>query len=293
MGNNQFQRSTMSRIAQSEEFKASRYIILKNTYIWRATLYAMEDQIKSEGGFRYVESGDGPILLLLHGLFGALSNFQDVIKGFSGKYRVIVPLLPLYDLPLKNTNVKNLAIFVKDFIVMKGLTDVTLLGNSLGGHVALVCAVDHPENIGKMILTGSSGLYENSFGGGYPRKGDKEYLRKKIELTFYDPKHATDELVDECHDVVNDRNKLIRILYFAKSAIRHNMKNDLPNIEIPTCLIWGENDSITPPEVAREFNELIPNSELKWVPKCGHAAMMERPEEFNSLVAEWLDGNVS
>ena len=103
-------------------------------------------------------------------------------------------------------------------------------------------------------------MYENSFGGGYPRKGDKEYLRKKIELTFYDPKHATDALVDECHAVVNDRNKLIRILYFAKSAIRHNLKDDLPGIQIPTCLIWGENDAITPPDVAEEFNSLIPNS---------------------------------
>jgi len=231
--------------------------------------------------------------LLLHGLFGALSNFKDVIDAFSGKYRVIVPLLPLYDLPLKKTNVKNLAIYVSEFIQMMGLQDVTTLGNSLGGHVALVCAVDHPDNISRMILTGSSGLYENSFGGGYPRKGDKEYLRKKIELTFYDPIHATDALVDECHDVVNDRSKLIRILYFAKSAIRHNMKEDLPNIQIPTCLIWGEDDSITPPEVAREFDNLIPNSELIWVAKCGHAAMMERPEEFNGIVREWLGKQVN
>jgi len=230
--------------------------------------------------------------MLLHGLFGALSNFKDVIDEFSGEYRVIVPLLPLYDLPLKKTNVKNLAIYVSDFIKMKGLEDVTTLGNSLGGHVALVCAVDYPENISGMILTGSSGLYENSFGGGYPRKGDKEYLRKKIELTFYDPKHATDALVDECHDVINDRSKLIRILYFAKSAIRHNMKEDLPTIQIPTCLIWGKDDSITPPEVAREFDNLIPNSDLIWVEKCGHAPMMERPEEFNGIVQTWLNKHV-
>ena len=85
----------------------------------------MEDQIKSEGGFQYLETGEGPVLLLLHGLFGALSNFEDVIIEFSGKYKVIVPLLPLYELPLKNTNVNNLAIFVRDFIKMKGLKDVT------------------------------------------------------------------------------------------------------------------------------------------------------------------------
>ncbi|HIN38954.1 MAG TPA: alpha/beta hydrolase [Flavobacteriales bacterium] len=248
----------------------------------------MKEQIKTDGGFSYLEEGEGPVLLLLHGLFGALSNFKDVIDQFSKSYRVIVPMLPIYSLPVLNTNIKNLAIYVRDFIAYKKLEDIIVLGNSLGGHVALVCSVEFSEKLKLMILTGSSGLYENSFGGGYPRKSDKEFLRERIQITFYDPKHATDALVDECHDMVNDRNKLIRILAFAKSAIRHNMKEDLPNIKIPVCLIWGENDNITPPEVAKEFNELIPNSDLFWIEKCGHAPMMERPEEFNQLLKSWL-----
>lgn len=251
----------------------------------------MTEQIKSEGGFQYFESGNGPVLLLLHGLFGAMSNFKDVIEEFSADHRVIVPLLPIYDLPIKNTNVKNLAVYTRDFIKFKQLKEVTLLGNSLGGHVALVCSVDHPDNISRMILTGSSGLYENSFGGGYPRKGDRVWLKKKISLTFFDPKHATEELVEECLDTLADRGKLIRTLAFAKSAIRHNMKDSLSSIEIPTCLIWGKNDTITPPEVAVEFNELLPNSELKWIDECGHAPMMEHPQEFNKLVREWLSNH--
>lgn len=248
----------------------------------------MKERIKTDGGFSYLEEGEGPVLLLLHGLFGALSNFKDVVGQFSKSYRVIIPMLPIYSLPVLNTNIKNLAIYVRDFIAFKKLEDIIVLGNSLGGHVALVCSVEFPEKLKLMILTGSSGLYENSFGGGYPRKGDKEFLRERIQITFYDPKHATDDLVDECHEMVNDRNKLIRILAFAKSAIRHNMKEDLPNIKIPVCLIWGENDNITPPEVAKEFNELIPNSDLFWIEKCGHAPMMERPEEFNQLLESWL-----
>jgi len=251
----------------------------------------MKDQIKTEAGFSYLEEGEGPVLLLLHGLFGALSNFKDVIDHFSKSYRVIVPMLPIYTLPVLKTNVKNLAIYVRDFVRHKNLQNIIVLGNSLGGHVALVCSVEFPEQLKLMVLTGSSGLYENSFGGGYPRKGDKEFLRERIKITFYDPKHATDNLVDECHEMLNDRNKLIRILSFAKSAIRHNMKEDLPNIKIPVCLIWGENDNITPPEVAKEFNKLIPKSELFWIEKCGHAAMMERPEEFNRIVKDWLQKN--
>ena len=56
----------------------------------------------------------------------------------------------------------------------------------------------------------------------------------------------------------------------------------------PTCLIWGENDSVTPPDVAEEFHKLLPNSELYWLDKCGHAPMMERPNEFNILLEKWL-----
>jgi len=249
----------------------------------------MDNQIRTEGKFQYIEHGEGPILMLLHGLFGELSNFEEVISRFSSSYKVVVPLLPIYDLPVRETNVGSLAVFVSEFIQAKGYNDITLLGNSLGGHVALVCSSEYPDGIKSLVLTGSSGLYENSFGDGYPRKGDKEYLRKKIEITFYNPEYATDQLVDECYEAVNNRHKLIRILCFAKSAIRHNMAKDLPNINIPTCLIWGKNDQITPPEVAEEFNRILPNANLFWIDECGHAPMMEKPTEFNDILAAYLE----
>jgi pimeloyl-ACP methyl ester carboxylesterase len=165
---------------------------------------------------------------------------------------------------------------------------VNLLGNSLGGHVALVYATKHADTVRTLTLTGSSGLYENAFGGSFPRREDKEYLRRKIALTFHDPRHATDELVEECHATVNDKAKLIRILSLAKSAIRHNMARELPNLKMPVCLVWGRQDTITPPHVAEEFHSLIPNSELFWIDECGHAAMMEHPDTFNAIVDAWL-----
>jgi 2-hydroxy-6-oxonona-2,4-dienedioate hydrolase len=248
----------------------------------------MDDSFKAHGKFKYVEKGEGPALLLLHGLFGALSNYKDVFDAFSGRYRVIIPLLPIYSLPVINTNVKNLAAFLHDFITYKKLNDVTLLGNSLGGHIALYYLTKHQDKVKSLILTGSSGLYENAMGSSFPRREDKVFLKKKIAETFYDPIHATDELVDECHTIVNDRAQLIRILAIAKSAIRHNMAKDIPKMELPTLLIWGRNDTITPPEVAEEFHTLFPNSELHWIDKCGHAPMMERPDQFNQLVSDWL-----
>lgn len=252
----------------------------------------MEFELRNEKKFQYIEKGEGPVIILLHGLFGALSNFKEVINFFSKNYKVVIPILPIYSLPVFNTNVKNLARFVHRFIEHKKFTSVNLLGNSLGGHVALVFSVKYPKMVNSMILTGSSGLYENAMGGTFPRREDYNFIKEKVGYTFYDPKNATKELVDEVYGIVNDRTKLIRILSLAKSAIRHNMGSELENIKMPVCLIWGKNDTITPPQVAEEFHYLLPQSNLYWIDECGHAAMMERPAEFNAVLDKWISVNV-
>ncbi|MDF3077047.1 MAG: Alpha/beta hydrolase [Sphingobacteriaceae bacterium] len=249
----------------------------------------MEYPIKEENGFKYIDQGKGDVLLLLHGLMGALSNWEHVVEEFAPNYRVIIPMLPLYELPLLTTGVKSLAKWVHKFIKFKKLEQVTLLGNSLGGHVGLVLTLSHPEDVKAMVLTGSSGLYENAFGGSFPRRESYEFIREKVAFTFYDPAIATKELVDDVFETVNDRNRVLRILTIAKSAIRHNMAKDLYKITIPVCLIWGRDDKVTPPDVGVEFHKLLPNSELNWVDKCGHAPMMEQPAEFNKYVSRFLD----
>ncbi|BAU53121.1 alpha/beta fold hydrolase [Mucilaginibacter gotjawali] len=249
----------------------------------------MEFVLKEENGFSYIDEGEGEVLLLLHGLMGALSNWDRVIEEFRSEYRVIIPILPIYDLPLLTTGVKTLAKFVHKFVKYKKLKDVTLLGNSLGGHVALIYVLAHPEVVKALVLTGSSGLYENAFGGTFPRRGSYDFVKEKVEFTFYDPEVASKELVDDVFRIINDRHSVIRILAMAKSAIRHNMKNDLHKITIPVSLIWGKNDKITPPEVAVEFSQELPDAELHWIDKCGHAPMMERPDEFNTLLKGFLE----
>ncbi|WP_395626178.1 alpha/beta fold hydrolase [Daejeonella sp.] len=249
----------------------------------------MEFSIKEENGFKYIDEGEGEVLILLHGLMGALSNWTDVVNEFKNEYRVIIPLLPLYDLPLLTTGVKSLAKFIHKFVKYKKLKNITVLGNSLGGHVGLIYTLNHPEEVKALVLTGSSGLYENAFGGSFPRREDYEFIKEKVQFTFYDPATATKELVDEVYQIVNDRIKVIKILAMAKSAIRHNMAKDIHKIKVPVCLIWGKDDKITPPEVAVEFNQLLPDSELNWVDKCGHAPMMERPLEFNAYLKKFLD----
>ena len=248
----------------------------------------MSYEIKKEDKFEYIEEGTGETLMLLHGLFGALSNFQPLIEYFRKDYRVVVPVLPLLELDLLHTSVSGIEKFVQKFIEYKGYTNVHLLGNSLGGHVALLHILKHPENIKSLILTGSSGLFENGMGDTYPKRGDYEYIRKKSELTFYDPKMATKELVDEVFEITSNRLKVIKIIALAKSAIRNNLGEELNEIKQPTLLVWGNNDTITPPFVGKEFNKLIPNSELHFIDKCGHAPMMEVPDEFNKILHQFL-----
>ncbi|PKP25935.1 MAG: alpha/beta hydrolase [Bacteroidetes bacterium HGW-Bacteroidetes-2] len=249
----------------------------------------MIKNLKKEGKFSYFEIGEGKPIIILHGLMGGLSNFDSVTSFFANKgYRVILPELPIYSLPLLKTNVKNIANYVRDFIEFKKLGKVILLGNSLGGHIALLCTKLYPEKIEALVITGSSGLYESAMGESYPKRGDYEYIKLKAQGVFFDPAIATKEIVDEVYTTVNDRTKLIRTLAIAKSAIRHNMSKDLPKMQTPTCIIWGKNDGVTPPDVAKEFNELLPDSELFWIDKCGHAAMMEHPDEFNILLDKWL-----
>ncbi|MBA2746937.1 MAG: alpha/beta hydrolase [Flavisolibacter sp.] len=248
----------------------------------------MQYPIKELGKFKYLEEGEGEPLVLLHGLFGALSNFKDLIEYFRKQYRVVVPMLPLFELDILHTTVGGLAKHVHKFMEAKDLKDVHLLGNSLGGHVGLVYVLKHPERIKSITLTGSSGLFENGMGDTYPRRGDYEYIRKKTEVTFYDPAMATTELVDEVFEITRNRIKVIKIIALAKSAIRNNLGEELNNIKQPTLLVWGNNDTITPPFVAKEFNKLIPNSELHFVDRCGHAPMMEQPGAFNIILDKFL-----
>lgn len=245
-------------------------------------------KVKQDGDYLYVDEGKGEILLLLHGLFGALSNWEDVVDCFSKYFRVIIPMLPIYEMPIKEAGLDGLRKFLEDFVTFKGLDNMVIMGNSLGGHIALMYTLKNENKVKKLILTGSSGLFEDSMGGSYPKRGNYEYIKERVAYTFYNPAVATKELVDEVFETTNSIPKCMRIVAIAKSAQRNNLAVEIPKIKVPTLLVWGLNDTITPPMVAHEFNRLIPNSQLRFIDRCCHAPMMEYPEKFNEIVKEFL-----
>jgi pimeloyl-ACP methyl ester carboxylesterase len=250
----------------------------------------MDFDIQHVEGYKFIESdpGNENTLLLLHGLFGALSNFITIIDHFKGKLNVVVPILPIFEMPLLRLSVTGLVEHVHHFVEFKGYKGINLLGNSLGGHVAVLLALAHPERLRSMTLTGSSGLFEEPLGSTFPKRGDYEFVKRKTEGTFYDPAVASKELVDEVYDIVNDRNKAIRVIAIAKSALRHNIGDRLHQIKRPALLVWGRDDTITPAFVGEQFHELLPNSKLVIMEKCGHAPMMEHPKEFNRILNDFL-----
>ena len=243
-------------------------------------------------GYKYLTSGKGSPVIILHGLMGGLGNFESFISHFPKiGFQIFMPELPIYSASLINTNVKFFAEYINNFIKLLSIKKAILVGNSLGGHVALLHSKLYPNSTKALVLTGSSGLYENSMGDTYPKRGDYNFIKKKTQNVFYSPKIATKKIVDEVFESVNNRKKVIKILAMAKSAIRHNMANDLPKISVPVALVWGRNDLVTPSIVAEEFDQLLPNSNLFWINKCGHAPMMEHPKKFNKIVENWFIKN--
>src|SRR5882672_10432765 len=244
--------------------------------------------IREKEGFKYVDEGEGQVLMLLHGLFGALSNWEDVVSHYSKHLRVVIPMLPIYEMPIKEAGLVGLREFTEKFVDTMQLDNMIIMGNSLGGHVGILYTLNNPGKVAKLVLTGSSGLFENTMGGSYPRRGSYDYIRERVAYTFYDPNVASKELVDEVFETTKSIPKCMRIVAIAKSAQRNNLALELANIKVPTLLVWGLNDTITPPMVAHEFNRLIPNSKLKFIDKCCHAPMMEHPETFNDIVEDFL-----
>jgi pimeloyl-ACP methyl ester carboxylesterase len=244
--------------------------------------------IKERNGFKYIDEGEGQVMILLHGLFGALSNWNGVIEYFSKRMRVVVPTFPIQQIPLKEARIEYLKKFIEDFVELNLFDNIILIGNSLGGHVGLLYTLAHNEKVSKLVLTGSSGLFESSLGGYYPHRRSYNDIRERVARTFYDPSLATDDLVNQVFETTTNILQCLRIISIAKSAMRNNLANDLPNIVAPTLLIWGLNDTITPPMVAHEFNRLIPDSSLNFIDKCCHVPMMEHPEKFNQIVDNYL-----
>ncbi|MFQ5569457.1 MAG: alpha/beta fold hydrolase [Rhodothermales bacterium] len=243
-------------------------------------------------GYQYIDEGlasDLPPVVLLHGMLGDITNWTATLRALVKRhYRVLIPVLPVHKLPMKQSNVQGLVAYVRGFLSALEVDPVVLAGNSLGGQIALFYVLHYPESVSALVLSGSSGIYELEMGTSTLRRRDRDFLRERAEITFYDPIHVTDEIVERGYRFANDRSIALRLLKLARSVKSETVIDRLAHIEIPTQLIWGRNDRITPPDVAELFQQRMPHAELHLIDRCGHAPMMEHPDIFNEMMLAFL-----
>ena len=227
-------------------------------------------------------------VILLHGLFGSLSNWGNVIKNLEENYNVYTPTFPLFSTHFKRNSLQNLVQFLENYIQSNKIENPILIGNSLGGHVALLYALAHPNLVDKLILAGSSGLYESNLQASFVRVRDYEYIKNKVEEVFETKNVVTKELVDDVFSTANTPTKALSIISIARDAKRQNLKHLLHKIDQPVLLVWGKQDIVTPPDVAEEFFAHLPNAKLAYIDHCGHVPMMEQPILFNQHINQFL-----
>ncbi|SMO74652.1 alpha/beta fold hydrolase [Fodinibius sediminis] len=248
-------------------------------------------KVHTKNGFEYLniqaENPDAQHLVLLHGMFGGLSNYDPLLKKIQG-YTIFVPKIPIYELGVREISISRLTQWLRSFCKELNIEQPVLLGNSMGGHLALDYTRKYPDEVAALVLTGSSGLLEKDFGSTFPRRKDRNFIRKQANLTFYEDL-IDDTVMDEIMKVVKSPSKLTKLLALTRDTHSYNMEKYLPEINQEVLLIWGKQDEITPPEVAHMFLEKIPNAELHWIDKCGHAPMMEHPTQFATLLKDFLD----
>ncbi len=237
---------------------------------------------------RWIERGAGEPVVLLHGLMGEMDHWEPTLEALAPRWRALAPEIPIFDAERAEPSVPGLADYVDRLMTALDIDRAVVGGNSLGGHLALELALRRPERATGLILTGSSGLFERGFTRGVPHVPTTEFVREKMTEIFYDPALVTPAWVESVRRILVTRACAIRLLHVARSAKRGNLEERLAQIHVPTLLVWGKDDRITPLEVAERFRALIPDSELVTIANCGHAPMLEQPAIFNAIVEDWL-----
>jgi pimeloyl-ACP methyl ester carboxylesterase len=241
--------------------------------------------------FRYLERGSGEPVLLLHGLFGSPENWHTTLDHLADEFHTLALQLPLDYQPSRRPDdfesIQQLTDFVVRFLDHQGIERTIIGGNSLGGQVAIDFCLRHPERASKLILTGSAGLFEYSLSRQVPRPSE-EFIRNQATQIFYDPSHVTEALVQEIHQMLTDRTYVRFLIRVAKATRDYNVKPELDRLRLPTLIVWGRDDRITPPSVAHDFEAHIHGAQLVFIERCGHSPPIERPQEFAQIVRDFL-----
>ena len=257
--------------------------------------------------------GDAPVLLLHGGGYDSASlSYKHAIGSISKHYRVFAPDWPGYgqsDKPEMEYSNEYYVGFLGRLMDALGLEKANLVGISMGGAISLGFALRSPQRVEKLVLVDSHGLGGEVPGGTASYllvrlpllnrlmwaalKRSRRMVRASLETTFYDPRAVTETLVDEVHQLVRKPGagqawRSWQENEIGREGLRTNYVDRLPTLAVPTLILHGEEDKFVPVSWARRAHTLIEDPELKILPQCGHWLTLERPEEFNRSVSEFL-----
>jgi pimeloyl-ACP methyl ester carboxylesterase len=227
--------------------------------------------------------------VFLHGLLGINDHWRGVVENIKERCRCHLVEISLLKLRGSDCSVDGVTRLARQTIEQHCDAPAVLVGNSLGGHMAMRMALDYPQNIKALVLAGSSGLFERTFEKDVQHRPSQDWIERKVRDLFDNPDKAPQEAIDRAYAELSQRPAARALVRLSKSAKKDHMGERMQSISHPTLLLWGKQDIVTPPTVAEEFHSLIPNTTLRWLESCGHAPMIEQPEAFARELASFLD----
>ena len=233
------------------------------------------------------DSGRGVPFVFLHGLVGLNDHWEDVTARVRQNVRCVLFELPLLRLRGDHCSIVGATELTARFLREQVGEPAVLVGNSFGGHVAARLAIVHPGLVRGLVLTGASGILEKSIVSDIQIRPSKDWLRRKIGELFHDQSHMREADLDRAHAELSDRGGARAMIRLSRSARKDHLGERMRDIRVPTLLVWGRQDVVTPPEAAEGFARSIPGSRLVWLDRCGHAPMIEKPGEFAAAVLEF------
>ena len=259
---------------------------------------------------QYVQAGQGPVVLLLHGLGASMVTWSQNIEPLAeAGFTVLAPDLPGHDDSDKPDHLSydpvSAAQLLHDFALGLGVERMSLVGSSAGGLIVGLFALEHPEIVDRLVLVGSGGLGKRVFWFlriiSLPVLGKLFYqpwLHQKVGVTkriFYQPPPFVDEVLSELHRVRSLPGSRRAALRAIRSSInyfglrRHRYIVDrLKESPVPLMTVWGEKDIIIPISQADMIRRELPNSTVHTIPEFGHWPHMEKPDVFNHLLTMFL-----
>lgn len=251
----------------------------------------------------YISEGSGKPILFIHGLSGYKENWEFSIPFFSKNYNAIAIDLPGFgnsDKPVTDYTIDFYSEVIKDFLEELRIEKTVLVGNSMGGQISLLFALKYPQKLEKLVLADAAGINPEGAQNPLPLdpkamsqpKGLSPAIVKMImRMLFYKQSEVSEKLVERAildmkrEDYPASFNAL---LSSASNIFETDLTESIKDIIIPTLIVWGEKDRLLSQKYAQIFNEKIKKSKLALIGECGHVPMLEKPDEFNKAVDNFI-----